>query len=107
MSEVERRAAEDAFEHGYYGISPGALDALGEKEVLHRQAKGEYGAVGSIGHGIALAWLEGKKVERSEESLSISRKALANSKSATVIARIAITLSTIMAVQKVIEWYSK
>ena len=107
MSEVERRAAEDAFEHGYYGASPGALDALGEKEVLHRQAKGEFGAIGSVGHGIASAWLEGKKVERSEESLSISRKALANSRSATVIATMAMILSTIMAIQKIIEWYSK
>ena len=107
MSDVERKAAEDAFEHGYYGVSPGSLDALGEKEVQHRQAKGEFGATDSVGHGIVSAWLEGKKVERSEESLSISRKALVNSKSATVIARIAITLSTIMAIQKVIEWYSK
>jgi hypothetical protein len=107
MSEVERKAAQDALDHGYYDVSPGSLDALGEKEVLHRQAKGEFGESGSVGHSIASAWLESKKVERSEETLSISRKALANSKSATVIARIAIGLSIIMAIQKFIEWYFK
>jgi len=45
--------------------------------------------------------------ERSEESLSVSRKALDNSRSARRIAIGAIALSIIMAVQKLIEWYSK
>lgn len=46
------------------------------------------------------------KEAREEESLSISRKALDNSRSATRIATIAIALSTIMAMQEIIEWYS-
>lgn len=59
-------------------------------------------------------WLSVKDVEgkvraddRSEESLSISRKALRNSDRATNIAISAIVLSIIMAIQKLIEWYSK
>jgi hypothetical protein len=43
---------------------------------------------------------------RSEESLSISRKALRNSDRAIIIAISAIVLSIIMAIQKIIEWYS-
>ena len=44
---------------------------------------------------------------RSEESLSISRKAFLASRSAYRIAISAIVLSIIMAIQKIIEWYSK
>ena len=44
---------------------------------------------------------------REEEKLEISRKALRNSVRATTIAIIALVLSTIMAIQKIIEWYSK
>jgi hypothetical protein len=89
------------------------LEALGEAEVSRRIALHEYGVPGSEHRENVEAWLRSKalgasarKEAREEESLSISRKALANSRSATVIARIAITLSTIMAIQKVIEWYS-
>lgn len=44
---------------------------------------------------------------RSEESLSISRKALRTSIQSKMIAISAIVLSIIMAIQKLIEWYSK
>ena len=43
---------------------------------------------------------------RSEESLSISRKAFVTSRSAYRIAISAIVLSIIMAIQKLIEWFS-
>jgi hypothetical protein len=45
--------------------------------------------------------------ERSEESLSIARKALSNSRLATRVAISAIVLSVAMAIQKIIEWSSK
>ena len=45
--------------------------------------------------------------ERSEESLSISRKALSNSERATRIAISAIVLSIIMAIYEIIKWYSR
>lgn len=60
------------------------------------------------------AWLAAKDAEgkaraedRSEESLSISHKALRNSDRATNIAISAIVLSIIMAIQKLVEWYSR
>lgn len=60
------------------------------------------------------SWLAVKDAEgkaraddRSEESLSISCKALRNSDRATNIAISAIVLSIIMAIQKLIEWYLK
>ena len=45
--------------------------------------------------------------ERVEESLSISRKALSNSRLATRIAVLAIALSIVMAIQRIIEWLSE
>lgn len=45
--------------------------------------------------------------ERAEESLSISRKALSNSRMATRIAVLAIVLSIAMAAQKIVEWLTK
>ena len=50
---------------------------------------------------------DGAVVFALEESLSISRKALSNSRLATRIAISAIVLSIIMAIQKIIEWSSK
>lgn len=63
---------------------------------------------------LAREWLETRSVAaaarselRSEESLSISRMALVNSKLATRIAILAIILSIIMATYEIIKWYSK
>jgi hypothetical protein len=60
------------------------------------------------------AWLAVKEAEgkaraeeRAEESLSIARKAFVNSRRATSIAICAIVLSIIMAIQKLIDWFSR
>jgi hypothetical protein len=53
------------------------------------------------------AWISVKESELKDESVSIARKALANSRLATRIAISAIVLSIAMAVQKIIEWYSR
>ena len=85
-----------------------------EPEVRERIAKGEYSGTSL---SIAQEWLRRKDAVRSTaaaaraearevESLTISRKALSNSRLATRIAIIAILLSIVMAIQKIIEWYS-
>ena len=51
-------------------------------------------------------WITVKESELKDESVSISRKALSNSRLATNIATMAMVLSTIMAIQKIIELYS-
>ena len=70
----------------------------------------------NLARWLAIKEVEGKarSDERSEESLSISRqalrnsdKALSNSRLATSIAISAIVLSIIMAIQKLIEWFSR
>ena len=96
----------EGFNLEFDGVTPKTLDALGEKKALHLLAVGEYGEPGTRSHNIVLAWLQGKNVTRSEENLSISRKALTNSKWATVIAIIAIVLSATTAIGKIISWYS-
>jgi hypothetical protein len=45
--------------------------------------------------------------DREGETLSISRKALANSERATRIAIYAVVFSIIMAIPEIIKWYSK
>ena len=93
------------------------LEAMGEDAVRDGLLHGIPPADGSE-HRLAVeGWVKIKEAERAsaassrkeareEESLAISRKALANSRSATRIAMIAMILSTIMAIQKIIEWYS-
>lgn len=102
--ELRKEIAEEVF----HGVSYPMLDNKGEKEVRRALAKGEYGGPGEKkGHDLVLSWLATKDTERAEESLSISRKALRNSERATRIAIIAIILSIIMAILKLIEHYSK
>ncbi len=86
-------------------------DSLGVVAVRERLLLGQFHS-GQKPH--AVAWLslhessvKDRAEERSEESLSISRKALSNSRLATRIAISAIVLSIIMAIQKIIEWSSK
>lgn len=93
------------------------LDAMGEDSVRKGMLQGIPPADGSE-HRLAVeGWLKMKAGERSaassarkeareEETLSIARKALSNSRLATGIAISAIALSIIMAVPKIIEWYS-
>jgi hypothetical protein len=85
-----------------------------EQDVRTRLAQGHY-------HSelipIVMEWLRRKEEARSsaaaarseareEESLSISRKALDNSRLATRIAISAIILSISMAIYEIIKWYS-
>lgn len=98
---------QEGFDRVAYGVTPRQLDALREKDVRYSLAKGEYGTPGSMSHDIVLSWLASKDTERTTESLSISRKALSNSRLATRIAISAIVLSIAMAIQKIIEWFSK
>ena len=94
------------------------LEELGLEAVSAALAKGD-GSLATVGgefHSQVELWVRAKEKEvsataasarseaRSEESLSISRKALRNSDRATWIATSAIVLSIIMAIQKIIEW---
>lgn len=92
------------------------LDAVdNEAEVRERLAAGNYNARHAA---LAQEWLRRKEASRNAEAaarketreeagLAISRKALANSQLATRIAIVAIVLSVIMAIQRVIEWLYK
>jgi hypothetical protein len=90
------------------------LESLGAEEV---RLKLSLRAWGAMERELAEEWLaheEGKSERaaaarsesRSEESLSISRKALEISRSASRRALIAIMLSTTMAIYEIIKWYS-
>ncbi len=86
------------------------FEKLGELEVRHRLVTN---GIHIMKQEAAREWLTLKEAkskarteERSEESLSIARKALTNSKLATIIAIIAIVLSAIP-IQKLVEWYLK
>jgi hypothetical protein len=102
---------EAGFEEGYdqaaFGVTRRELNDLGEGRVRELLAKGKWGQLGEKSHGIVLAWLEAKDVERKEESLETSKRALKNSEFATRLAAIALILSVVMAAQRVIEWVSK
>jgi len=52
-------------------------------------------------------WVAMKEAELRDESVAISRQALANSKRATKLAVFALILSLVMAGQKLVEWYSR
>lgn len=106
-SAQDRAEQQEGFDQVAYGVTHRQLDALDEKAVRYSLAKGEYGAPGSTSYEIVLSWLASKDTERAAESLAISRKALSNSRLATRIAISAIALSIAMAIQKIIEWYSK
>ena len=105
-SETTRAEMQEGYDRVAYGVTHRQLDALDEKAVRYSLAKGEYGTPGSTSHEIVLSWLASRDTERATESLSISRKALSNSRLATRIAISAIVLSIAMAIQKIIEWFS-
>ena len=84
------------------------LERLGVPKVLHMQSLNQFHI---LDRDRVSAWLkteEAKAAERaedrSEENLSISRKALRNSERATKIAISAIVLSIIMAIPLIIEF---
>ena len=99
------------------------LDAANnETEVRERLASGLYNARHAA---IAREFLRRKEEKRAaeasgrveardeenlriaRESVAISRKALDNSRFATGIAVIAVVLSVVLAIQKLVEWYAK
>jgi|JI9StandDraft_1071089.scaffolds.fasta_scaffold406635_2 hypothetical protein len=93
------------------------LEAMGEDAVLQSLLQGVPPADGSEHRMAVEGWVKMKEAERAsaasarkeareEESLSISRKALANSERATRIAISAIVLSISMAILSIIKWYS-
>lgn len=94
-TEHDRSSMQDGFDRVAYGVTHRQLDALDEKAVRYSLAKGEYGTPGSTSHNIVLSWLASKDTDRAVETLSISRKALSNSRLATRIAISAIVLSII------------
>ena len=88
--DTEAKTRKEIGDKVYNGVTYRELDALDEKSVRHSLSKGEYGEKGSKSHEIVLSWLASKDSERADMNLSISRKALRNSKWATIIAIIAI-----------------
>lgn len=70
------------------------------RTAIHTKALGA--SFGSPNHDFCVSWLAGKDAaaaaERDAETLSIARKALANSRLATIIATMAMILSTITAI---------
>jgi hypothetical protein len=79
------------------------LEQLGEAAVKRKLQNGDYGhpQTGNPAYECVEAWLSSNEAERAEarakENLSISRKALRNSRWATAIAIIAMLLSIVMA----------
>jgi hypothetical protein len=101
--------------HGYNKMSDDALikrlENMPFEEARDKILKRQMGnTLDSPNHQLCLSWLTGKESElrdkREEETLSIARKALDNSRLATRIAISAIVLSIIMAIGQIIEWYS-
>jgi len=84
------------------------LERLGVPKVLHMHSLNQFHI---LDRDRVFAWLKTEEAkaaeradERSEENLSISRKALRNSERATKIAISAIALSIIMAIPLIIEF---
>jgi hypothetical protein len=86
------------------------IDNMTLEQARRELAWGTFGEPVSSTHSFALQWVLIKEAEerdkREVESLSISRKALENSRLATRIAISAIILSIIMAAYEIIKWYS-
>lgn len=101
--ENENELRDEIAEEVWFGVSYPALDKKGEKEVRRALAKGEYGEPGTKGHSLVLSWLSSKDAERAEESLAFSRKALSNSRLATIIAIAAAIISASGIILKIVE----
>ncbi|MCK5230701.1 MAG: hypothetical protein KAR13_10580 [Desulfobulbaceae bacterium] len=87
------------------------LESMPFEEARDKILKRQLGnTLDSPNHQLCLSWLQCKESklrdDREEETLSIARKALRSSKSATWIATSAIILSIIMAIGQIIQWYS-
>ena len=87
------------------------LEKLTLVEVRRKLSSGIWGQVDSPLYTKVFAWVkletESRSEARAEESIAIARNALGNSRRATVIAILAALLSAVMAILKVIEWFSK
>jgi hypothetical protein len=91
------------------------LDSLGEEEVRRQIAQGQHGTPGSQLRSRVELWLRlkkesrelassSRKESREEMSLSISRKALFNSRCATIIAMIAMIVAASDKVIVFLHW---
>ena len=105
----EAAGAQIGFDRAKYGVSRADFDALGERAVRDQLNSGKYGHEGIPEFDFVSAWLadaefarlatdSAKRDAREEETLSIARSALFNSKRANTIAIIAITLSAATAI---------
>jgi hypothetical protein len=83
------------------------LEELGEEEVKARLIRGSYGHAGDVYSRVDF-WLQSKADARKEDreamSLSISRKALFNSRMATIIAAIAIIIAASDKLITLFQW---
>jgi hypothetical protein len=91
------------------------LEQLGSDEVRRRLARGEYGDIGSDLQLFVDRWLSSKDAinkasserraeRRSEESLSISQRALFNSRCATIIATLAMIAAMSDKITAFLRW---
>jgi hypothetical protein len=84
------------------------LDRRGEDNVRPSWIKGDFGQVGSERYSFVERWLRSRadtrKEQREDMSLSISRKALFNSRVATIIASIAMMVAALDTVISFLRW---
>lgn len=84
------------------------LEKLGEDEVRKRLIKGNYGHGPGEPYSVVTVWLQSKGDAREESraaiSLSISRKALVNSRIATIIAAIAMMVAASDKLTALLHW---
>ena len=106
MTKEETEDFDDGWDTAVYGATFRSLDAKGEETVRRELGKGECGNPGSDHHNMVLQWLALQDSKRAEESLSISRRALQDSRLATRIAISAIVLTIVMAIKEIIVWLS-
>ena len=88
-----------------------SIEKLSEDEVRKGLLTGQYGQVGSEYYSLVDGWLRSKADARKESreamSLSISRKALFNSRIATIIAAIAIIIAASDKLISLLRWIIK
>lgn len=82
------------------------LEAMPLDQARKAIASGQFGAIDSPNHSVASAWLAAREATvrdaREDETLSVARKALSNSRWANIISIVAVVISTLTAVGIVI-----
>jgi len=92
-AEVRERLAAGLYNARHAGIAKEFLRRREEKREAEARTRAEA--------------REEENLKIARESVAISRTALQNSRFATRIAVIAVVLSVVLAVQKLVEWYAK